>query len=62
MPENETRPRPNFDYEEKGGYTGGPRPEGKPPIPTLFKPDNPASPPTPADTPAQPPPSQASNE
>lgn len=38
MPEHEMRPQPNFEHEEKGGYPGGPKPPGKPPIPPLFKP------------------------
>ncbi len=38
MPEYETRPDPNTGHEEKGGYPGGPVPDGKPPIPPLFKP------------------------
>lgn len=59
MPEYEIRPGPDFDHEEKGGYPGGPTPQGEPPIPPLFKPFIPPSTPTPAETPAQPPPPEA---
>jgi hypothetical protein len=63
MPKYETRPGPDFDHEEKGGYPGGPTPEGEPPkIPPLFKPFIPPSTPTPAETPTQPPPPEASAE
>lgn len=53
--------RVDRDYEQKGGYPAGPRPEGKPPIPPLFQPFDPSAP-TPAEAPEQAPPPEASTE
>jgi len=62
MPDYEIRPRPDSGHEEKGGYPGGPAPQGEPPIPPLFKPVIPPGTTTPSETPTQTPAPGASTE
>lgn len=62
MPDYETRPGPENDYEQKGVYPGGPTPEGVPPIPPIFKPFIAPSETPPAEPPAQAPAPEGSAE
>jgi hypothetical protein len=59
---SESRLHRGTDYEERGGYTGGPTPEvGTPPVPPLFMTPVEAGPP-PADTAPPPTPSSEKTE
>jgi hypothetical protein len=59
MPDYEIRPAQDPDHEQKGGYPGGPQPDGLPPVPRIFKPFVPSDAPPPGDPPTQVPPPEA---